>query len=509
MTTVTTATKVSARSSPEPREAQGLATRRALAAHLPCAGDRVLGGKYRIEGVLGAGGMGVVMAAEHVGLGRKVALKFLVPGQGVEFARFAREARAAARIESEHVARVNDVGALESGVAYMVMERLEGEDVGAHARRASPLPVAEAVHYALQACDAIAAAHAAHVIHRDLKPSNLFLARCADGTRLIKVLDFGISKLAEGGDDAVNLTRTGAFLGSPRYMSPEQARNPKAVDARTDVWGLGAVLYELLAGAPMFDVEPLPALCMAVVNEPAPPLRARRPDAPAELEAIVLRCAEKDPARRFPSAVDLALALAPFAPPEAAPLVAQIARRGGLALTPASARVALSRRAQLDATESAIAPVAASTKSGAVARRKPELALWVVAAMALAGGGGFAWRVSQGPAQARHALNRALRSVPWPSAPRATALMTPPLAKAPAPSAPSSPAAAPASEAAPPPAAAPAPEAAPPSSTPAAPLVSPSATAEAPAHPTRKPRPSIRPPTSDDELNDAAVIYRR
>ncbi|HEU4405451.1 MAG TPA: serine/threonine-protein kinase [Polyangiaceae bacterium] len=313
-----------------PAGARGPRARQPSSAGLPAIGDVVLGGKYRIEEELGAGGMGVVMGAEHVALVQKVALKFLAPGETDGMARFLREARATARIDSEYVARVSDVGSLESGVAYMVMERLYGEDIGTYVRRAGPRPIDEAVHYILQACDGIAAAHAAGIVHRDLKPSNLFLARRADGTSTIKVLDFGISKLF-GTDprDGVGLTRSGVVLGSPRYMSPEQVRGPKNVDTRTDVWGLGLVLYELLTGEPMYGPDPLPALCLAIVSEPPRPLRAKRPDAPAALEALLLRCLEKAPARRFQSVVELALALAPFAPPEAAPILAQIAGRGG------------------------------------------------------------------------------------------------------------------------------------------------------------------------------------
>jgi serine/threonine-protein kinase len=300
---------------------------------LPRIGDVVIGGKFRIEEVLGGGGTGVVMGAEHVTLGRKVALKFLAPGDGAEAARFLREARAAARIDSEYVARASDVGVLESGAAYMVMERLYGEDAGAYVRRSGPLPVGEAVHYALQACDAIAAAHAAGVVHRDLKPSNLFLAGRADGTRTVKVLDFGLSK-AVGSAFAAEprLTCSGVLLGSPLYMSPEQVLAPERVGAPADVWGLGLVLYEMLTGTPAYGVAPLPVLCSAIAYEPPPSLRAARPDAPGALEAVWSRCAQKEPARRFGSAVELALALAPFAPPEAAPLVARIARRGGAAV---------------------------------------------------------------------------------------------------------------------------------------------------------------------------------
>ncbi|HEU4535227.1 MAG TPA: serine/threonine-protein kinase, partial [Polyangiaceae bacterium] len=259
---------------------------------LPRPGELVLGGKFRIDEVLGRGGVGVVMAAEHITLGQRVAFKFLKPGQASAEVteRFVREARAAARIDSEHVVRVSDVGVLESGTAYMLMERLEGQDLGDHLRARGPLPVDEAVLYLLQACDAVAAAHAAGIIHRDLKPSNLFLARRPDGRSAVKVLDFGISKAPSlsGHEVDRSLTRPGAVLGSPLYMSPEQVRNTKGVDARSDLWSLGMVLYELLVGSPMYNIDTLPALCAAIVADPPVPLRSKRPDAPPGVEEAVL-----------------------------------------------------------------------------------------------------------------------------------------------------------------------------------------------------------------------------
>ncbi len=312
---------------------EGGAGARALAPALPLVGELVLGGKYRIDHALGAGGMGVVMAAEHITLGRKVAFKFLKPGEasGEVTERFVREARAAARIDNEHVVRVSDVGVLESGVAYMLMERLEGEDLSKHLRRVGPLSVERAVLYAVQACDAVAAAHAAGVVHRDLKPSNLFLARRPDGSPAVKVLDFGISKASSpaGAEPDQRLTQPGTVLGSPRYMSPEQLRDSRGVDARTDIWSLGAVVHELLTGAPMYEGGTPESLFAVIVSDPPPPLRAKRPDAPPGLEAVVARCARKDPADRFASVAELALALAPFGPPEAAPIAARAARRLG------------------------------------------------------------------------------------------------------------------------------------------------------------------------------------
>ncbi len=281
---------------------------------------QILAGKYRIERVLGQGGMGVVVAALHVQLDERVAIKFLLP-EALEnaetVARFAREARAAVKIKSEHVARVRDVGALENDAPYMVMEYLEGQDLSALLRARGPLGVSEAVTYVLQAIEAIAEAHSLGIVHRDLKPSNLFLTRRADGTPLVKVLDFGISKInrASAMQDAA-VTSTSAVLGSPMYMAPEQMIATRDVDGRADVWALGIVLYQLLTGRAPFDGTTMTELCARILQEPPAPLRASRPDVPPSLDAAVMCCLEKDRVRRFHTVADLAGALAPFGGPE-------------------------------------------------------------------------------------------------------------------------------------------------------------------------------------------------
>src|SRR5689334_23477229 len=206
----------------------------------------VLSGKYRIERMLGVGGMGVVMAAHHLQLDERVAIKFLLPdGMNNEeaVARFDREARTAAKIKSEHVARVIDVGSLENGSRYIVMEYLEGADLASFLRSRRLLPVEEAVEFVLQACEALAEAHALGIIHRDLKPENLFLVRRADGLVSVKVLDFGISKITAltGSGREVGITKTSTIMGSPLYMSPEQMTCAKDVDFRTDIWAMGAI----------------------------------------------------------------------------------------------------------------------------------------------------------------------------------------------------------------------------------------------------------------------------
>ncbi|HEY3500068.1 MAG TPA: serine/threonine-protein kinase, partial [Polyangiaceae bacterium] len=210
---------------------------------------QVLAGKYAVERVLGRGGMGVVVAAQHLQLFHHVAIKLMLPevaANSEAVLRFVREARAVTRIKSEHVVRVSDVGTLDSGEPFMVMEYLEGADLGALLLQRGPLPIAEAAEYVLQACDAIAEAHALGIIHRDLKPPNLYLSRRADGSPVVKVLDFGISKAQTAAGDA--MTRTSALMGSPLYMSPEQMTSSRDVDPRSDIWSLGIILYKLVSG---------------------------------------------------------------------------------------------------------------------------------------------------------------------------------------------------------------------------------------------------------------------
>src|SRR3954470_13666053 len=212
----------------------------------PVQEGEILAGKYRVERVLGVGGMGVVVAATHLQLDERVAIKFLVPdalSSDEAVARFAREARAAVKIKSEHVARVIDVGTLDNGAPYMVMEYLEGGDLSRVLQAQGPLPVEDAVEYVLQACEAIAHAHVLGIVHRDLKPANLFLTKRNDGSQSVKVLDFGISKVLSGNSGASSsdaaMTRTRAVMGSPLYMSPEQMTSTRDVDGRTDIWALG------------------------------------------------------------------------------------------------------------------------------------------------------------------------------------------------------------------------------------------------------------------------------
>jgi serine/threonine-protein kinase len=282
----------------------------------------ILAGKYRVERVLGMGGMGVVVAAHHIQLQQKVALKFLLPealGNPDAVERFLREARAAVQIKSEHVASVKDVGTLPNGAPYMVMEFLEGGDLAGWIKQRGALPIDQAAEFVIQACVAVAEAHGLRIVHRDLKPANLFCVRRADGQLSIKVLDFGISKMTDptGTGAGASMTQTATVMGTPLYMSPEQMRSSKDVDGRTDIWALGAILFELIAGRPPFLAQTVMELGSKIGNEPPPPLRAFRPDAPKALEAVVFKCLEKDRTRRYRHVGELALAILPFAPKRA------------------------------------------------------------------------------------------------------------------------------------------------------------------------------------------------
>ncbi|WP_437659549.1 serine/threonine-protein kinase [Sorangium sp. So ce1182] len=287
-----------------------------LPAGVPVPGD-VLAGKYRIERVLGVGGMGVVLAAWHLVLERRVAVKFLLPEAAAlpdAGARFLREARAAAALDGQHIARVIDVGTLDSGAAYMVLEYLTGDDLGHVLQTRGPLPLVEAADYLLQACEALAEAHARGIIHRDLKPKNLFLTRRPDGAPLLKVLDFGLSKFIATGDSVkeASLTATGLIMGSIHYMSPEQIRSLKYADVRTDIWALGVILYRMLTGRHPFEGDSITAVTAAIMMDTPTSILALRPDLPPAVGALVSRCLTKDPAVRVQSVTEIGRVLAPF-----------------------------------------------------------------------------------------------------------------------------------------------------------------------------------------------------
>ncbi|MBK8255061.1 MAG: protein kinase [Polyangiaceae bacterium] len=290
----------------------------------------MLAGKYRVDRVIGQGGMGVVVEARHIALDDRVALKFLTStfAQHPEAAaRFLREGKAAVKIKSEHVARVSDVGTLENGSPYMVMEYLEGHDLAKELTIKGVLALQDAIDYVIQAAEALSEAHAAGIIHRDIKPANLFLTRRHDGSSLVKVLDFGISKMQESTD---NLTKTTAAMGSALYMSPEQMQQTRGVDHRTDIYALGISLYELLAGKQPFYADTLPQLCAEVLTGSPTPLRVARPDLPEPFALALEKAYARDRGARYPTIADFVLAIAPFAPSRSQPNIDRIARAAGL-----------------------------------------------------------------------------------------------------------------------------------------------------------------------------------
>ncbi len=272
----------------------------------------VFAGKYRVDRIIGEGGMGVVVAAQHLELEQPVAVKFLLDdlSQGEEGAeRFRREARAAAKIQSDNVVRVLDVGTLPDNIHYMVMEFLDGQDLAAEIEEKKRIPIGLACTYLLEAIDAISHAHSVGIIHRDLKPANLFLSKRPDGSRRIKVVDFGISKTLGGSSHELTLTKTSAWIGSPLYMAPEQMQSARSVDIRADVWSLGAILYEMISGRPPYIADSLPQLCNLLLTEDPLSLAARCPEVPASLSEAVMSCLQRDPAKRFSNTAPLARAL--------------------------------------------------------------------------------------------------------------------------------------------------------------------------------------------------------
>jgi serine/threonine-protein kinase len=279
---------------------------------------QIIAGKFRVDRILAEGGMGVVVAATHLHLDQTVALK-LPRGEICEnreaLERFTREGKAAAQMKSEHVARVLDAGAADDGTPYMVMEYLEGHSLAKLLEMVGRLEVESAAEYAIQVCEGLAEAHARGIVHRDVKPDNLFLVERAPGRQIVKLLDFGISKLSFLEKAALQTT---IIMGSPCYMSPEQLRSTASVDHRTDLWSLGVTLFELLAGRCPFDgTQPMADLVVSILERPAPDVRAARPEIPEALAAIVARCLARDRDARFQSAAEVARALLPFAPEHA------------------------------------------------------------------------------------------------------------------------------------------------------------------------------------------------
>jgi serine/threonine protein kinase len=276
----------------------------------------VVGGKYVLDSLLGRGGMGAVYAARQSNLNnRRVAIKVMLADPGNEEARqrFLNEGSSAATLRSEHVVQVYDLGS-ERGFEYMVLELLEGHDLAQQLEKSGPLQPALAINFAMQALRGLGEAHRHGIVHRDLKPSNLFLARRSDGTSVLKILDFGISKAqsvqSQLGQPAGQLTSTKAMLGSPLYMSPEQLRSSKSVDARADIWAMGVILYELATGKLPYMGESLGELFAAILENDAPSVRKLAPHVPQALDEIILKCLRKRPDERFQSSQELHDALA-------------------------------------------------------------------------------------------------------------------------------------------------------------------------------------------------------
>ena len=362
---------------------------------------RVVAGRYRIERFIGAGGMGAVFAAHHVDLDKSVALKLVRSDRGVDeeaVSRLLREAKAAAALDSEHVVAVLDAGRLaETGDAFVVYEYLEGEDLARALTARGPLDISFAADLILGACEALAVAHARGIVHRDIKPANLFLTERADGSPLLKVLDFGIAKV--GWSDGAMTSRR-AILGSPRYMAPEQLKSSATVDSRADVWSLGVTLFELVSGEAPFRGDSVLELCASIATEPprelAPLLEARRSDLDGDvlrgLSAVVASCLEKQPKDRCPDVATLALGLEPFATEEGRASARRVARISGRSRSTTPGPQSVPPRssgsnatpARISAHDPATASTLAATSGAGALRPRPASALrWAAAAVAI------------------------------------------------------------------------------------------------------------------------------
>jgi len=389
---------------------------------------QVIARKYRVERTLARGGMGVVVLATHLQLGETVAIKVLLPEVASNpdtVARFLREAKAAARIKNEHVVRVFDVGTMEAGQVYIVMEYLEGVDLDNTIRNRGELPLEEAVDYVLQACEGVAEAHRIGVVHRDLKPANLFLVQRSDGSYCVKLLDFGISKQAPTGGADVSVTRTSMMMGSPLYMSPEQLRSTRSVDARTDIWSLGVVLYEALTGKSPFIGETFAAVCARVLAEAPDPLR---PDVPAEVAQVIERCLSKQPDARYPDIGAFAQALRPFAPLEAQMVADRVVRimKSPVAATSSS----IAGADDIAALARSASTVAATASTFTATNHTRKMTPSVVALMGLAcllflgtvvGGGYVAYRFLSGRSARLAAAPESVSAAATPAPPPAAA----------------------------------------------------------------------------------------
>ena len=281
----------------------------------------IIDDRYRVERVIGTGGMAVVVAAIDLQVPERVAIKFLFrkAAKVTEILlRFEREQEVIQRLQGEHIARML-AGGVYKNAPYMVMEYLQGRDLADVLRVQGPLPSATACEYILQTCEAVAEAHALDIVHRDLKPGNLFLTHRQDGSSCIKVLDFGIAKIIDPdrSPEESSLTQAQTVMGSPFYMSPEQMLSSKDVDAATDIWALGVIAFELLTGKLPFGSGSAEQLCMRVLNEDPAMVRELNADCPEGLDQAIHRCLQRMPKNRHPNVGELAASIAPFAPPHA------------------------------------------------------------------------------------------------------------------------------------------------------------------------------------------------
>jgi serine/threonine protein kinase len=354
----------------------------------------IIAGKYRVERRIAEGGNGIVVEAMHLALRQPVAIKYLKPGPRASASvvdRFEREGRLAAQLTSEHVVRVHDVGELEDGSPFMVMELLKGRNLSTVLDESGPLPIPRAVDYMLQTCDALAQVHALAIVHRDIKPDNLILADRPSNTPIVKVIDFGISKSAPEREQSglwARETSKNDRLGTPVYMSPEQLRSSTEVDARTDIWSIGVTLHELLTRALPFEGEDLPQLCTNILHSPPVRLRAVRPGAPPELEVIILKCLEKSPGDRFRNVGELAQALAPFGPAGAQERVERIKdvlRVSGMSIRPPTPQPgSLDVVAIRDILAGSLEAPALEPQNAAESRpRRRRLAVYIVGALVI------------------------------------------------------------------------------------------------------------------------------
>jgi len=276
---------------------------------------RLVGGKYEVRGKVGDGGMGTVFEAVNVTVGRRVALKVLRPSfakQGEALERFQREARAATRIGHPSIIDVLDMGLTEEGLPFLVMEMLEGEELYARLRRNAPFSPSFAIRVMEQVLGALDAAHAAGIVHRDLKPENIFLVERGAGAGLVKILDFGVAKFQDGEQATLRITREGLLVGTPAYMSPEQAVAGREVDHRSDIYSAGVLLYEMLSGSLPHEGESYMQMAIAIATKDPRPLGQVATWLDPDLGAVVDKALAREPDARWGSAAELAAALEPF-----------------------------------------------------------------------------------------------------------------------------------------------------------------------------------------------------